>query len=120
MSDSVPTQSPEALEGDTEVVVVEFHSPFFQILEREAARTECSVEELLRRWAWVQHGRVMDRRYGDLKPTVDVDVPQELWERAGLIAALRDGDHEQRRDEWLFNHVSLTFDWQPRGSESEP
>lgn len=111
MSDGVPTQSPESLAGDTAVVVVEFHSPFFQILEREAARAECSVEALLRRWAWVQHGRVMERRYGDLEPTVAVDVPQELWERAGLIAATRDGSIEQRRDEWLFNHVSLKFDW---------
>lgn len=55
----------------------------------------------------------MDRRYADLKPTVAVDVLQELWERAGLIAAMRDGDIEQRRDEWLFNHVSLAFDWRP-------
>lgn len=49
MSDGVPTQSPESLDGDTEIVVVEVHSPFFQLLEREAARAECSVEALLRR-----------------------------------------------------------------------
>jgi len=113
MSDEVPTQSPESLDGDTEVVVVEFHAPFVQLLEREAAHADCSVEELLRRWAWIRHDQTIERRYGDLGPTVDVDIPQELWERAGLIAAMQDGDPEQRRDEWLFNHVDLTFDWQP-------
>ncbi|MFB6077712.1 MAG: hypothetical protein ABEJ80_01880 [Halarchaeum sp.] len=115
MSDESDTSGPMVAER------IEFEKPFYDLLELEAEENDETVEELLKRWAWVEYQRLVHNRWKWLTCEVEVDIPQELWERVELeLAYYRQLEKDTSADEVLFNVVSWNPTWMVEGREIVP
>ena len=94
-------------------VSVEFHTQFIRILELEAERQDATVEEVIRDWCWTAHDRIMRMRYGHLEPTVEVEVPAELYDRAERLAEINRGS-STGMNEYFFNLVEFDYEFKPQ------
>lgn len=94
-------------------VSVEFHTQFIRILELEAERQDATVEEVVRNWCWTEHDRIMRMRYGHLEPTVEVEVPAELYDRASRLAEVSE-KHSTGMNEYLFNLLDFDYEFKPQ------
>lgn len=100
-------------------VSVEFHTQFIRILELEAERQDTTVEEVIRDWCWEMHDKVLQERYGDYEPTLEAEVPADLYDRAERLSEINENPGAGL-NEYLFNLLGFDVEFKPREeAESE-
>lgn len=89
--------------------------PLYELLEREADRSDRTVEEVVQQWVSVQWNIQFGHRWEWVDCEVDVGVPEECLKEAELWAEHTDSS----LDEVMFNVVSWGPEWVPEETSED-